>query len=207
MSTAIPKYEVNTYSHLCSLQSSKHTGYPKTTNATDNNKHSWNKQVEIVCKYLSGNNLPRLSLIRGKLFQVFTPYDCLWIALAFVVLSRWLSLGNRCVEDCCTMNDSSLWFSYFSCYSICFRFSAKGLESLFRLTLNLWCIHLCSLDWSHFCGTKLICTWWHVNTNNNFLNLNWWYLIRQVTSVQWFLTAVQWGNTSDLDLYKRLNWN
>ena len=46
---------------------SKHTGYPETTNAIDNNRRSWIQQVGIGCKYLSGNNLPRISLIRGKL--------------------------------------------------------------------------------------------------------------------------------------------
>ena len=44
-----------------------HAGYPETTNATDNNKRSWNQQAGIGCKYLSGNNLPRIKLIRGKL--------------------------------------------------------------------------------------------------------------------------------------------
>ena len=44
-----------------------HTGYPETTNATDNNKHGWNQQAGIGCKYLSGNNLPRIKLIRGNL--------------------------------------------------------------------------------------------------------------------------------------------
>ena len=36
-----------------------HTGYPEITNVTE--------QSEGV-KYLSGNNLPRINLIRGKLF-------------------------------------------------------------------------------------------------------------------------------------------
>ena len=45
-----------------------HTAYPVTNNATDNNKHSWNQQAGIGCKYLSGNNLPRILLIRGRLF-------------------------------------------------------------------------------------------------------------------------------------------
>ena len=44
-----------------------HTGYPETTNVTDNNKRSRNQQVEKGCKFLSGNNLPRIKLIRGKL--------------------------------------------------------------------------------------------------------------------------------------------
>ena len=62
-----------------------YTGYPETTNATDNNKRSWNQQAGKRCKYLSGNNLPRIKLIRGKLF---TPYDCLLVSVALVVLCR-----------------------------------------------------------------------------------------------------------------------
>ena len=42
-------------------------GYSRTTNALDNNKHSLNQQSGIWCKYLSGNNLPRIKPIRGKL--------------------------------------------------------------------------------------------------------------------------------------------
>ena len=34
-----------------------HTGYPETTNATDNNKRSENQQVGTGCKYLSGIKL------------------------------------------------------------------------------------------------------------------------------------------------------
>ena len=55
-----------------------HTGYPDTTNTTDNNiLRSLNQQAGIRCKYLSGNNLPRIKMIRGKLFpdSYFTPCD------------------------------------------------------------------------------------------------------------------------------------
>ena len=45
-----------------------HTGYLETTCVTDNNKGSLNQQTGIGCKYLSGNNLPWIKLIRGKLF-------------------------------------------------------------------------------------------------------------------------------------------
>ena len=45
-----------------------HTGYPETTNASDNNTRSWNQHAEIGCNYLSGYTLPRFTLIRGKLF-------------------------------------------------------------------------------------------------------------------------------------------
>ena len=45
-----------------------HTGHPETTNETDNNKRSSKQQAEIGCKYLSGNNLLTIKLIRGKLF-------------------------------------------------------------------------------------------------------------------------------------------
>ena len=68
----------------------KHTGYPETTDATDNNKRSWNQQAGIGCKFLSWNNLPRIKLIRGKIIpdRYFTPYDCVLISVAFVVLCR-----------------------------------------------------------------------------------------------------------------------
>ena len=62
-----------------------YTGYPKTTNATDNNKRSWNQQDGIECKNLSGNNLPRIKLIRAKLFP---DRYLLPILVAFVVLCR-----------------------------------------------------------------------------------------------------------------------
>ena len=44
----------------------EHTGYPETNNATDNTN-----AVEVDRReyglYMSGNNLPRIKLIRGKL--------------------------------------------------------------------------------------------------------------------------------------------
>ena len=49
-------------------ENKNHTDYPETTKATDNSKRSCNQLAGIGCKYLSGNNLPRISLIRGKLF-------------------------------------------------------------------------------------------------------------------------------------------
>ena len=42
--------------------------HQETTNATANNKRSWNQQSRTGCIYLSGNNFPRIKLIRGKLF-------------------------------------------------------------------------------------------------------------------------------------------
>ena len=46
--------------------------------------------------YLSGNNLPRISLIRGKLFPdrylLIPPVDFKCVCYQ----SRWLSRGNRC---------------------------------------------------------------------------------------------------------------
>ena len=50
-------------------RSIEHTGYSETTNATDNNKCSWTQQEGIGCKYLSGNNMPRIKLIRGKFLR------------------------------------------------------------------------------------------------------------------------------------------
>ena len=46
------------------------TGYTETTNANDNNKRGWNQQAEIECKYLSGNNMPRIKLIRDKFLLI-----------------------------------------------------------------------------------------------------------------------------------------
>ena len=79
------------------------TGYPGTTSATDNNKPSWNQQEGIECKYLSWNNLPRISLIRGKLFpdRYLLPMTAIWFQQRLLFsrgssLLDWLSLGNRC---------------------------------------------------------------------------------------------------------------
>ena len=67
-----------------------HTGYPEKTNATDNNKHSWNQQAGIGCKYLSANNLPRIQTDPWQVVprQVCTPYDCILISVTVVVLCR-----------------------------------------------------------------------------------------------------------------------
>ena len=75
-----------------------HTGYPETTNATENNKRYWNQYEVIGSKYLSGNTLPRISLIRGKLFtdrylHTFPPVD---FNCVYCCQSRWLSRGDRC---------------------------------------------------------------------------------------------------------------
>ena len=71
----------------CGVQ---HTGYPETTNMTDNNKRSWNQQAAIACKYLSGNTFPRITLIHGKLFpdRYLLPSARLLISVTFVVLCR-----------------------------------------------------------------------------------------------------------------------
>ena len=73
------------------------TDCPETTNASDKNKCNRNQQARIGCKYLSGNKLPRIKLIRGKLFPdryllPMTAYLC-------CSLSRWLSLVNRYVGE------------------------------------------------------------------------------------------------------------
>ena len=44
-----------------------HTGYPEITNATENNKRKQSQYIGSY-KYLTGNNLPRIKLTRGKLF-------------------------------------------------------------------------------------------------------------------------------------------
>ena len=93
-----------------------HTGYFETTNATNNKHRCWN-QAGIGCKYLSGNNLPRISLIRGKFSH--TGIYFIWLLIDFnsvcCSVSRWLSLGNRYVHgftDCLICGCSfDLWFA------------------------------------------------------------------------------------------------
>ena len=68
----------------------------RTTNATGINKQS------IGSKYLSGNNLPLISLISGKLFPdrylytIFPPVDFNCVCC---YQSRWLPQGNWCDEE------------------------------------------------------------------------------------------------------------
>ena len=69
--------------------STHHTGYPETTNAADNNKRSRNQQVGRGCKHPSRNNLPRIKLIRDKLFP-----DRYQLPMT-AYLSQQPSLGNR----------------------------------------------------------------------------------------------------------------
>ena len=66
-----------------------HTGYPETNNVTENNKRYCNQKAVIGSKHLSWTNLPRINLIRGKLFQdrYLHPTTPL-ISTAFVVVSR-----------------------------------------------------------------------------------------------------------------------
>ena len=63
------------FKHFCI-----HSGYSETTKATDNNKRSWNQKAGIGCKYLSGNNLPRIKMIRDKLFpdRYLLPMTAYW---------------------------------------------------------------------------------------------------------------------------------
>ena len=46
---------------------------------------------------MSGNNLPRIKLIRGKLYldRYFIPFDCLLISVAFVILSVALVVSGK----------------------------------------------------------------------------------------------------------------
>ena len=63
-----------------------------------------------MCKYLSGNKLPRIKLIRGKLLpdMYLLPMDCLLISVAFVVLCcvgcPWLTDVTR---GCITMSKAN----------------------------------------------------------------------------------------------------
>ena len=60
--------------------------------------NSWNQQAGIRCKYLSGNNLPRIKLIRSKFSQTDIYY--LWLLVDFdrvcCSLSRWWSRDYMC---------------------------------------------------------------------------------------------------------------
>ena len=80
-----------------------HTGYPETTNATDNNKRRWNHKAKIGCKYLFGNKFQLIKLICGKLFPDW--YLLIDFSSVCYSVSRWLSLGNRCgycrLLSCC----------------------------------------------------------------------------------------------------------
>ena len=56
-----------------------HTGYPETTNAQQRTQQQ-QAVIGSYCKHLSGNNLPQISLICGKLFPdrfyiLFPPVD------------------------------------------------------------------------------------------------------------------------------------
>ena len=48
------------------------------------------QEARMINKYLSGNNLPQIKRIRGKLFpdRYLPPFDCFLISVAFVVLCR-----------------------------------------------------------------------------------------------------------------------
>ena len=83
---------------LVILSQKSPANYPETTNSTENSKCYLNQQEVIGSKYLSGNNLPRIGLIRGKLFPdriytLFPPVDFKCICYQL----RWLSQGIQCV--------------------------------------------------------------------------------------------------------------
>ena len=68
------------------------TDYLDTTNATQNNKRCRNHFAVLGSKYLSGNNLPRINLIRAKLFpdRYLHPFAACYFNCAFCCQSRWL---------------------------------------------------------------------------------------------------------------------
>ena len=113
-----------------SLEDTLHTGYPEPTNATD--KRSWNQQAGIGCKYLSGNNLPRFSLIRGKLFPdryllLITAY---WFSVALLFFVALVVSSHRCTIP--------LWFPPFPCkgnniYDFLFAWSLDNEALLIRV--------------------------------------------------------------------------
>ena len=68
----------------------------RTTNATGINKQLTGS------KYLSGNNLPLISLIGGKLFPdryLYTMFPPIDFNCVCCCQSRWLSQGNWCDEE------------------------------------------------------------------------------------------------------------
>ena len=71
-----------------SKEEEKHTGYPETTNATDNNAVEFNRREYVVSTCL-GTTCYRSNYSGVVPRQVFTPYDYLLISVAFVVL--WVS--------------------------------------------------------------------------------------------------------------------
>ena len=58
--------------------------------------------VYIGCKYLSGNNLPRIKLIRVKLFpdRYLLPMTAYWFSSVCCSLSRWLSTDKWAIDQC-----------------------------------------------------------------------------------------------------------
>lgn len=73
-----------------------HTGYLKTTNKTDNNKHrTLYQQLGIGCKYLSVDNLPWIKLTHAKLFADW--YLSEWVNSGLKSQQRWghIEMGPR----------------------------------------------------------------------------------------------------------------
>ena len=79
--------------------SKQNTGYPETTNATDNNKRNWNQQAgkgvnTCLGKTCRGSNWSVASCSQTGIFY------SLWLLIDFssvcCSLSHWLSMGNRC---------------------------------------------------------------------------------------------------------------
>ena len=84
---------------------------PETTNATDNNKRSWNQQVGVpVWEQLATDQTDPWQVVPR---QVFTPNDCLLISVAFVVLCRigcfWVTNVMTAYQACQT--SSTLLFN------------------------------------------------------------------------------------------------
>ena len=64
----------------------------------DNQRKRYCNQYAVIgSKYLSGNNLPQISMIRGKLFadRYLHPIPDWWFQLRLLIRG-WLSRGNRC---------------------------------------------------------------------------------------------------------------
>ena len=67
-----------------------HTGFPETTNATENNKRHWNQEAVTGSKYLARNKLSGICLIHGQLFpdKYLLPVPACWFITPSVVVSH-----------------------------------------------------------------------------------------------------------------------
>ena len=117
----------------------------RTTNVTEINKRA------LGSKYLSGNNLPRINVIRGKVFPdkyLHAIGACWLISTAFVVVSHVGCLGvtgvlNATSDFLISANlnfwfDYSWWFQPFGLNSLFLYEVLKFVEMLRSVSRSLW---------------------------------------------------------------------